>query len=239
MKGDFRTGKRLNMRKIIPFIASGFRKDKIWMRRVQPDQRTYPILLAVDNSSSMRDNTGELALEAVCLVTQALSLLGIGEFCVASFGEETKIVHPFGEQWNDDAGALMMDEFQFMDERTEANDLLEAAISHLEASKKSGSMQLCFIVGDGHFSNKDRVRELVNQAQLMGILIVYIIIDSQTRERQSVLKTRAFTGGTGMKVVQYLDVFPFPYYVVIRKPEALPEKLADALRQWFDLANAN
>ena len=30
---DFRTGKRLNMRAIIPFVASQFRKDKIWLRR--------------------------------------------------------------------------------------------------------------------------------------------------------------------------------------------------------------
>ena len=30
MAGDFRTGKRLNIRKLIPYIASNFKKDKIW-----------------------------------------------------------------------------------------------------------------------------------------------------------------------------------------------------------------
>ena len=29
-RGDFKSGKKLNMRKIIPFIASNYRKDKIW-----------------------------------------------------------------------------------------------------------------------------------------------------------------------------------------------------------------
>ena len=55
-RGDFRTGKRINMRKVIPYIASGFRKDKIWLRRTKPSKRQYQILLAVDDSSSMADN---------------------------------------------------------------------------------------------------------------------------------------------------------------------------------------
>ena len=33
LKGNYKSGKRLNMKKIIPFIASNFRKDKIWLRR--------------------------------------------------------------------------------------------------------------------------------------------------------------------------------------------------------------
>ena len=38
-KGDYKSGKRLNMKKIIPYIASNFRKDKIWLRRSQPSKR--------------------------------------------------------------------------------------------------------------------------------------------------------------------------------------------------------
>ena len=51
--GEFRSGKRLNMRRIIPYIASNFRKDKIWQRRSRPSSRTYQVLLAVDDSTSM------------------------------------------------------------------------------------------------------------------------------------------------------------------------------------------
>jgi midasin (ATPase involved in ribosome maturation) len=47
LQGDFRTGKRLNMRKIIPYIASDFRKDKIWLRRSRPSQRKYQVVLAI------------------------------------------------------------------------------------------------------------------------------------------------------------------------------------------------
>ena len=41
MEGDYRSGKRISMRKVIPYIASGFRKDKIWLRRMKPSKRQY------------------------------------------------------------------------------------------------------------------------------------------------------------------------------------------------------
>lgn len=44
------------MRKVIPYIASQFRKDKIWLRRTKPSKRQYQICLAIDDSSSMIDN---------------------------------------------------------------------------------------------------------------------------------------------------------------------------------------
>lgn len=43
LAGDYRTGKRLNMKKVIAYIASHFRKDKIWMRRTRPDKRRYQV----------------------------------------------------------------------------------------------------------------------------------------------------------------------------------------------------
>ena len=39
LRGDYRTGKRINMRRVIPYIASQFRKDKIWLRRTKPSKR--------------------------------------------------------------------------------------------------------------------------------------------------------------------------------------------------------
>lgn len=44
------------MRKVIPYIASQFRKDKIWLRRTKPSKRQYQICLAIDDSASMVDN---------------------------------------------------------------------------------------------------------------------------------------------------------------------------------------
>jgi midasin len=41
------------MRKVIPYIASNFRKDKIWLRRTKPHSRDYQVLLALDDSESI------------------------------------------------------------------------------------------------------------------------------------------------------------------------------------------
>lgn len=65
-RGDYRTGKRLNMRKVIPYIASQFRKDKIWLRRTKPSKRDYQICLAIDDSSSMVDNHSKQVSKHCC-----------------------------------------------------------------------------------------------------------------------------------------------------------------------------
>lgn len=67
--GDYKSGKRLNMRKIIPYIASQYRKDKIWLRRTKPSKREYQIMLALDDSGSMADNhSRKLAFESLILL---------------------------------------------------------------------------------------------------------------------------------------------------------------------------
>ena len=43
LQGDLMTGKRLNMRKVIPYNASQFKKDKIWLRRVKPNKRQFQV----------------------------------------------------------------------------------------------------------------------------------------------------------------------------------------------------
>ena len=66
LRGDYRSGKRLNMRRVIPYIASGFRKDKIWLRRTKPSKRQYEILVGIDDSATMRENgAGAGALAAL------------------------------------------------------------------------------------------------------------------------------------------------------------------------------
>ena len=42
------------MRKVIPYIASGFRKDKIWLRRTKPAKRQYQVMICIDDSESMK-----------------------------------------------------------------------------------------------------------------------------------------------------------------------------------------
>lgn len=106
LKGDYRTGKRINMRKVIPYIASEFRKDKIWLRRTKPSKRDYQIVLAIDDSSSMADNhSKELAFESLSLIGKAMTYLEVGQLAVVNFGERVNILHPFGENFTEESGA--------------------------------------------------------------------------------------------------------------------------------------
>jgi len=58
---SFRTGRRINMRKVISYIASDFRKDRIWLRRTRPWKREHQIIIAMDDSSSMKDNKSKVS----------------------------------------------------------------------------------------------------------------------------------------------------------------------------------
>lgn len=121
LRGDYRTGKRINMKKVIPYIASDFKKDKIWLRRTQPSKRQYQIMLCIDDSKSMSDNqAGQMAFEAMTMIAKgenchrmfiyslALSQLEVGELGITSFGDSVKLLHKLNEPFSDEAGAKVI-----------------------------------------------------------------------------------------------------------------------------------
>lgn len=53
------------------------------------------------------------------------------------------------------------------------------------------------------------------------------------------IKVPIFRGpGELPEIRSYMDEFPFPFYVILRDVNALPETLSNALRQWFELVTA-
>ena len=74
------------MRKIIPYIASQYRKDKIWLRRTKPSKREYQIMLALDDSGSMTDNhSKKLAFESLILLGIHSLFIGSSRFTAFLF----------------------------------------------------------------------------------------------------------------------------------------------------------
>lgn len=66
-----------------------------------------------------------------------------------------------------------------------------------------------------------------------GVLYAFIILDNPA---SSLLDMQTVTFANGKPVFnKYIDSFPFPFYVVLRDIAALPQTLADLLRQWFEL----
>ncbi|CAN0215722.1 unnamed protein product [Scytosiphon promiscuus] len=249
LQGDYRSGKRINMRRVIPYIASGFRKDKIWLRRTKPAKRDYQILMAIDDSESMADcGAGALALAAMTTVASGLTQLEAGQLAVARFGDDLDLLHGFGDPFTEEAGAKIVDGFTFDQQRTNTAHTLEGVVSLLEEARSGISMssghvgtkgtprQLVLLLSDGRFDreNKDRLRKLVREMNERGQLLVLIVLDKEGDT--SILKTREASYVNGKLVLNsYLDKYPFPLYILLNHIEALPETLADALRQWFEL----
>nr|XP_020508278.1 midasin [Labrus bergylta] len=251
LKGDYRTGKRLNMRKVIPYIASQFRKDKIWMRRTKPSKREYQICLAVDDSSSMVDNhSKQLAFESLSVIINALTLLEVGQVSVCSFGEQVQLLHPFQQQFNDESGARILRLCQFQQKKTRIAQFLETSTKMFVAARQqvpgalnSETAQLLLVVSDGRglfLEGKERVMAAVRAARSANVFVIFVVLDNPN-SRDSILdiKVPIFKGpGELPEIRSYMDEFPFPFYVILRDVNALPETLSDALRQWFELVTA-
>uniref|UniRef100_A0A8C2SW72 Midasin n=1 Tax=Coturnix japonica TaxID=93934 RepID=A0A8C2SW72_COTJA len=239
LKGDYRTGKRLNMRKVIPYIASQFRKDKIWLRRTKPSKRQYQICLAIDDSSSMIDNhSKQLAYESLAVIGNALTLLEVGQIAVCSFGETVQLLHPFHEQFSDQSGTRILRLCKFQQKKT------KIAQVHKNDSVAPETAQLLLIVSDGRglfLEGKERVTAAVQAAQNANIFVIFVVLDNPN-SRDSILdiKVPIFRGpGELPEIRSYMEEFPFPFYMILRDVNALPETLSDALRQWFELVTAS
>lgn len=243
LKGDYRTGKRINMKKVIPYIASQFKKDKIWLRRTRPHKRHYQVLLAIDDSESMKQNhAGGTALEALALISAALTRLEVGDIGVLRFGAEPTIVHDFSQAFTDSDGARVVSQFTFAQGATDMTKLAQAIVRLFESNAGSAGsgggveyQQIVFIISDGRFGDKKGLQQWINEAQSRHMFVVFIIIDDSSKKNSIMeLKTVSYPGGK-ITISSYIDSFPFPFYVVLRNITSLPDTLASALRQWFEL----
>ncbi|KAK3230551.1 hypothetical protein Dsin_002432 [Dipteronia sinensis] len=92
LQGEYKTGERINMKKVIPYIASHYRKDKIWLRRTKPNKHDYQVGIAVDDSLSMSESgCRDVAIEALVIVCRAMAQLEMGNLSVVSFGKKGNI----------------------------------------------------------------------------------------------------------------------------------------------------
>ncbi|XP_055690608.1 midasin [Lutzomyia longipalpis] len=246
MKGDYRTGRRINMKKIIPYLASQFRKDKIWLRRTKPAQRDYKITIAIDDSKSMHhNNSKELTLEAISLVSQALTLLESGKLSIVSFGESPQILLNHTDQFD---GPKLVKYLNFEQNQSRIAELLNFIRTAAQEDTSGGSgngifENLLLILSDGRniFSEgEQKVKDAVKLARLQRIFTVYVIIDNPDN-KHSIMDIRVPCFSADKKNITmkyYLDTFPFPYYVIVRDLGQLPLVLSDAMRQWFELVSS-
>ncbi|AQK86708.1 ribosome export associated1 [Zea mays] len=249
LQGDYRTGKRINMKKVIPYIASHFRRDKIWLRRTKPNKRNYQVVIAVDDSRSMSEGKcGKFAIEALVTVCRAMSQLEVGQFAVASFGKKgnVSVLHDFDQIFNSEAGVNVISSLSFEQDNkiedepvsdllTHLNVMLDTAVARARTpSGQNPLQQLILIISDGKFHEKENLRRHVRDVLNRKRMVAYVLLDSPEDSIIN-LKEACFRVGEKVELKKYMDSFPFPYYVMLQNIEALPRTLADLLRQWFEL----
>ncbi|PSN42598.1 hypothetical protein C0J52_08698, partial [Blattella germanica] len=209
LQGDYRTGRRINMRKVIPYIASQFRKDKIWLRRTKPSKRDYQIVLAIDDSSSMADNHSKgNSVDNLTMLLQQFTF----------------------EQKNTRVGQLV--DFvtaMFMSSRRRISSSNEKA--QLLVIVSDGR-----IINEGHDKVVQAVRRAKENNVFM---VFVIIDNPENKDSILDIQQPLFVDAKCIGFKPYLDNFPFPFYLILRDINSLPTVLCDALRQWFELVASN
>ena len=186
LRGDFRTGKRLNLKRIIPYIASGYKRDKIWLRRSQPSKRSYQVMIALDDSRSMADSgASNLALKTLTLVTRSLAMLEVGEVSVVGFGDSVNVAHDFDKPFTSEAGVRVFEQFGFDAAKTNVRGMVDKTLDLFAEARRKGSSsagedlwQLMLVVSDGICDSHAEIQRLVRKAQEERVMIVFIIIDA-------------------------------------------------------------
>ena len=102
------------MKKVISFIASHYRNDKIWLRRTLPSKRDYKILIAIDDSLSMDEqNLGFFSLEAMVTLVEALNRLEVGKVAVARIRDRMELLQSFEDAYSNERSAFIVSQFGF------------------------------------------------------------------------------------------------------------------------------
>jgi midasin len=261
LKGDYRSGKRLNMKKIIAYIASDYTKDKIWLRRTKPSQREYQVLISLDDSRSMADSHCiHLAYQTLALISKALSRLESGDIAIARFGETVDMLRGLDEgPFTEKVGKDIINAFRFTQKATNVLSLMEKTLIFLESARERKAMtsasatelwQLQIIISDGVCQDHEKLRTVLRKAEERRVMVVFIILDSMksastergsssVQRNDSILEMKKVDfkiveGKMELQHKKYLDSFPFNYYLVLRNVESLPDVLAETLKQFFE-----
>ncbi|KAI5184811.1 midasin [Nematocida homosporus] len=77
-EGDYASGRRLNMKRIVSYVASNGQKNRIWMRKTKTQGREYLIRIFVDNSGSIKNNGMAIPLiSSLTTIANSLDLLSV------------------------------------------------------------------------------------------------------------------------------------------------------------------
>ncbi|CAL6107242.1 Midasin [Hexamita inflata] len=235
--GDFKSGKKLNLKKIIPFIASGFRKDKIWLRRTKPLKRTYKIIIAVDNSFSIQNSETVLQIiQSLAIVFKATKLAELGKICICKFGAEFQVLYEMSDVFNEQIFYQGVEKIDFTDQQSNFQHLLDGCGKIFE-SETFGSDQLqniLIVLSDGQVNEKQGVAESYRRlVHDLNVLPIFMLYDKKIFDQTSI-QFKLDNGKRQIIRKAYLeDEYPLANYIVCGDVDNLIEILCSALVQFL------
>ncbi|GMR53597.1 hypothetical protein PMAYCL1PPCAC_23792, partial [Pristionchus mayeri] len=234
MEGDYRTGKRLNMKRIIPYIASQYRKNRIWMRRTKKAERNYQVLIAVDDSASMAENGMESLTCASCVIEEALRRVNAGQLSIITFGETIEQLIPFSHASSTQStGECLLSSLSFDQSSTDLCGMLKKASDLLEEVVTPKSEQMLIIISDGRGALANGVEKIREElCRLSRVSVLFLILDCGKQSIRE-MKVASFVDDQ-VQLIPYLSLFPFPLYVLAQSVTQIPSLMAEALRQWIE-----
>lgn len=108
----------------------------------------------------------QLAFESLAVISNALTLLEVGELSICSFGESVKLLHPFHEQFTNQSGSKLLQQFTFEQKKTKIAQVMYNKIILL--------VNCCFFPCNIRYvSRRDSVKCELSHFGMKAVLCVY------------------------------------------------------------------
>lgn len=133
------------------------------------------------------NNSKELTLQAISMVSQGLTLLESGNLDILTFGEYPKVILEHSERFD---GAKLVSHLNFAQNQSRIAELLDfvqvVANDNWRSAGGSGIFEnLLIVLSDGrniYSEGEKKVRNSIRTARQQRIFIIYIIIDDPSNK---------------------------------------------------------
>jgi hypothetical protein len=173
-KGWYRMGKKLDRRRAVQSLAEyeakGTFNDKIWLKKVLPQKRSYKFSYIIDMSGSMSGNREEI-IRSVILFMETLEALDI-DFNLYWYSTEFEELKPFGKKLSQAEKDEIIDRLRRLNMGGNyESPVLAHAIEELK--KQEGEQKHIVLLTDGGTS-REMVAPLLKEARKSKIFVTAI-----------------------------------------------------------------
>lgn len=189
--GNFRSGKKLNLRKAMQsearYALTGEFDEEIWMRRTKPTKHDHQFLFVLDESGSMRGGAKwENALQGLVLCQEALDEMDI-DFGVIGFSDYPQVHKSLEDKFTEDFRDNELNQINNSQSGgTNDADAIQTALEMLRIQEPDKQKSI-IVITDGE-GKSEEVKKLVEEAEEAGIRIIGVGIGAGTDSVERVYK---------------------------------------------------